>query len=273
VSDRFSEWLSCHEEHLGIWSTRERYLFACTREVDHVAMCELSISDHDTPRCDEEECRISWRKIRYKFPTSREPDIIELYRRKGLRYSSYRVVLSCYDSDFSSCKINLRDTLSCECLISRLSHLVQTRQIDPELHCMLDPTSTRELLGHELVVHESTPCCHPLDLICADHSATTSGILMFNFSRVDYRHRLESSMWMKPHSRTISINLRRYTPWSIVVKHDKRTRETLFHSLPITWEIVPNTETITHHVYVSGMFDMSDSFLHIDFLLFYLCDE
>ncbi len=210
-------------------------------------MCELSISDPDVPLCDKEECRISWRKSRYKFPTSCEPDIIELYRREGLCRSFYdssfsvilrhegsmlwifgvldssfvrmtgTTVFPCYDSDFSSCKINLRNTLSCEGLISRCSHLVLTWEIDPELDCMLDATSARELLGHELIVHEPTPSSHPLDLIGTDHSPTTSGILMFDLSRVDYRHCLESSMWMETNSRTISINLRRYTPWSIVV--------------------------------------------------------
>ena len=129
---------------------------------------------------------------------------------------------------------------------------------------MLDATSTRESLCHELVVEESTSCCHPLYLIRADNSSTSCSILMLYLSRVHYSHCLESSMWVESHSRTISVFLRRYTPWSIVIKHDKRTRNIIFHTLSISWKIVRNTKTITYHMTTLWMFYLYNFFdVHI----------
>jgi hypothetical protein len=77
---------------------------------------------------------------------------------------------------------------------------------------------------------------------------------MFDLSRVDDRHCLESSMWMKPNSRTITILLLWYTPWSIVIEHDKRTGDIIFHSFPVSWQVIRNTKPITYHMHMPRMF-------------------
>jgi hypothetical protein len=137
---------------------------------------------------------------------------------------------------------------------------VLSGQIDPELDRMLDSSHPRELRCHELVVEESRARSHPLYLVGSDSTTMTRCILMFDLTRVDDRHRLESAMRMESDSRTM-IALRRELPWSIVVEHEERTR-IIAHLASVTRDILYYAESVSYHMSATRMFYFYDIFLH-----------
>jgi len=89
VSNRLSEWLTCHEEDFCISIACKTDTFTTLREVNHISMMIYLIGYHDIPFCDQYCCRVSLRKCCSELTFSIESDIIEFYRRKGLCRSFY----------------------------------------------------------------------------------------------------------------------------------------------------------------------------------------
>ena len=258
--DRLIEGLTCHKKKLCFCRRCESDIRSWFWEVYHVSILEIFFSRDYLSFSDEEHTRISFRKCDIERSYRVKAYIVELYLRKCLRCSGNSLKLSSNHSHSSSCKFYFRDTLSCECLISRSCHLISTRKIDPELDSMLYPTHEWESLRHELIVEKSTSSRHPLDFICTDHSSISCRILMFYFSWVDDRDGLKSSMWMKSDSRTMSI-LWFKLPRSIVVEHEKWAR-IIRHFSSISGDILWYSKSISYHVILARMFQSKNFLLH-----------
>ena len=189
-------------------------------------------------------------------------NVIEFNRGVNLCFSSHFLKISSYHSHFASIENNLRNDIASKRLVSRRNHLILTWEVHPELHCMLRSASARESLCHKLIMEKSASCCHPLHFIWPNYPTTSSSILMLYLSGIHDCYRFESSMRMKSYSWTVSIFLRRNMPWSVVVKHEKRTGF-IRHFSTIPRNILRNPKSITNHMIFLRMFQASNSFLHI----------
>ncbi len=265
------EGLSCHNENLCNTRRYHIYFASRLRKIYHISILEIFFSYSDFSFYHEHHRReIFWNTENY-IPSSFESDIVELHRRKGLRCSYLLVFhphfilkykISCNHSDCSTRENDLRNHLSREGLILRRSHLMSLWEIHPELRHVLDSARTRKWFGHEFIMEESTSRRHPLYLIGADHTTVPRSILMLDLAIIDDRHRFESSMWMKSYSWTMSACLWKYLPRCIIIEHEKWTR-IIRHFSSISWDILWYTESITHHMMISGVFESSNCFLHI----------
>lgn len=102
VSNRLSEWFTCHEEDFCACIPSKSDTFTNFREVDHVSMMVYLVSYHDIPFCDQYCCSVSLRNCGSELTFSIEPDVIELYRRKCLCSSTNSIVFPCNHTNSSS---------------------------------------------------------------------------------------------------------------------------------------------------------------------------
>ena len=123
--------------------------------MSHITIFEFFASYSDLSLCHEEHRCIVLVECYIELSRGVESDIIELHRRKGFRCSRYISELSRNNPDSSSIELYLGDIVPSQCLVSRRSHLVLSREIDPELDRVLYSAHTRELSRHELIMQES----------------------------------------------------------------------------------------------------------------------
>ena len=135
------------------------------------------------------------------------------------------------------------------------------REIHPELDKMHRSTHTRKLVRKKFIMQKSRSSRHPLHFIISDNTTSSRSILMLDCSLIYECHRLESSMWMKSDTRSMSIFLWFYFHRRIIVEHKKWAR-VIWHCSAISWHILRDMKSISHPVFLIGMLDACNSFLH-----------
>jgi len=262
--------LSWHNKNFCICSWNEIEFISFTRKVKHITIFDMFPICCDLTLSNEYHEGISVRKIQRNIALRIKSYIIEFYRRvclcdsflqKDFSFFVFHMQISCYHSSFPSIKVHFSYIFSRKCLISRSSHLVLSRKINPELYCMLDPTHTRKFCGHLFFMEKSASCCHPLHFIWPNDATMSGSISMFHFTTIDDGYCFKASMWMKTNSWSMPSCLRRDFPWSIVVEHEKWTRF-IVHLMSISWDILRNAKSISYHMWLSRMFKTSDFFIH-----------